>query len=163
MKKINFKSLAFHLLVPLMLFFIISMLMPDYNDYYEGLVKPAPEIPRIAMIAVWSMMYLLTGFGAFTLDQSDDEPRRDHKAKAFKSYFWMLLVNLFWFPVVFGLRTFWLGLAWSLGLIILAYVVYRKVSGVKKVSGYFFLPYLIWLLYLVYFTFGIWALNSGVF
>lgn len=163
MKKINFKSLAFHLLVPLMLFFIISMLMPDYDDYYVGLIKPVPELPRIALIAVWGLMYLLIGLGAYTLERTEDGESDNAKAGAFRSYFWMLLINLFWFPVVFGLRLFILGWIWTLGLVLLAYISYRKANKVNKNSGYLFLPYLVWLLYLLYFTFGLWALNSGLF
>ncbi|MGB4015340.1 MAG: TspO/MBR family protein [Bacilli bacterium] len=160
MNRINFKSLAFHLLVPLMLFFIIMMLMPDFRDYYDGLSKPAPPLPRIVLIAIWSFMYLLTGLAAYFAEQSvtGSEPA---KSGVFKYYFWQLLLNLFWFPVTFGLRWLLAGLLWTLALLVLAYATYRRLSGVNKTSGYLFIPYLLWLLFLAYYTFGLWAINSG--
>lgn len=161
MNRINFKSLAFHLLVPLMLFFIIMMLMPDFRDYYQGLSKPAPAFPRIVLIAVWSSMFLLTGLSAYLAEQGTarSEPAQ---SGLFKFYFWQLLLNLFWFPVTFGFRWLFAGFLWTLALLVLAYASYRRFASVNKVSGYLFLPYLVWLLFMTYYTFGLWAINSGV-
>src|SRR5690554_6613065 len=149
MNRINFKSLAFHLLVPLMLFFIITMLMPDYRDYYQGLVKPAPALPKVALIAIWSLMYLLMDLSAYYAEQSIAGSEAV-KSNVFKYYFWQLLVNLFWFPVVFGLRWLLIGFLWTLVLLILSYSTYRRMAKINRISGYLFVPYLIWILFLAY-------------
>ncbi|MGB4537350.1 MAG: tryptophan-rich sensory protein, partial [Bacilli bacterium] len=60
------------------------------------------------------------------------------------------------------LRWLLAGLLWTLALLVLAYATYRRLSGVNKTSGYLFIPYLLWLLFLAYYTFGLWAINSGV-
>ena len=161
MNRINFKSMAFHLLVPLMLFFIIMMLMPDYRDYYRGLVKPAPVMPQVAFIAIWSFMYLLIGLSAYFAEQGIAGSEMT-KSDVFKYYFWQLLVNLFWFPVTFGLKWLLIGFLWTLVLLVLAYATYRRLAKVNKISGYLFIPYLLWILFLAYYTFGLWGLNSGL-
>jgi len=138
------------------------MLMPDYRDYYQGLVKPAPALPKVALIAIWSLMYLLMGLSAYYAEQSIAGSEAV-KSNVFKYYFWQLLVNLFWFPVVFGLRWLLIGFLWTLVLLILSYSTYRRMAKINRISGYLFVPYLIWILFLAYYTFGLWALNSGVF
>jgi len=159
MRRINFKSLAFHLLVPLMLFFIINMLMPDYKDYYEGLVKPAPSLPYMAFVAVWSLMYLLLGVGAYLAEQSNLED----KGNCFKCYFWMFLLSLFWLVLTFGLKWPFAGLLLTIVLLIMSYITYRKFHKINSISGKLFIPYLLWLLFLTYYTFGLWVLNSSSF
>ena len=82
MRKINFKSLLFHLFVPLMLSFIISMLIGDYSSYYNSIVKPV-TVPSIVFPIVWTILYLLMGVSAYIVDNSDN-PNSD---KAMKFYY----------------------------------------------------------------------------
>ncbi|MDD4388927.1 MAG: tryptophan-rich sensory protein, partial [Bacilli bacterium] len=120
-----------------------------------------PPMPQVAFIAVWSLMYLLIGLSAYLAELSIIGSEMT-KSDVFKYYFWQLLVNLFWFPVTFGLRWLLVGFLWTLVLLVLAYATYRRLAKVNKISGYLFIPYLIWILFLAYYTFGLWGLNSGV-
>jgi len=164
MTNINFKSLAFHVLVPLMLSFIIAMLVPDYSTYYKGLILPFPELPRVIFPIVWSFLYLLMGIAAYLVDNTETnvqgkEVTNLEKKEAFKYYYAQLLVNLFWTPIFFGMRGLFVGVLWTVLLLVLVYITYRKFSRINKLSGYMFIPYVLWVLFATYYTIAIWMLN----
>ncbi len=70
-KKVNLRSLLFHVLIPIMFAFIISMLVGDYSDYYNSINKPL-NVKEIVFPIVWSILYLLMGISAYLVDNSTD-------------------------------------------------------------------------------------------
>lgn len=163
LKRVEFKSLAFHILVPIMLSFIVAMIVPDYEIYYNSLLKPIPHLPQIAFPMVWSLLFLLMGIAAYLVEQTPSVEERivtdEEKKVAFNYYFMQLLVNLLWTPIFFGLRWTFIGLLWTILLLILVFITYRKFVKINHISGYLFIPYLLWVIFATYYTFGIWLLN----
>ena len=154
MRKINFKSLLFHLFVPLMLSFIISMLIGDYSSYYNSIVKPV-TVPSIVFPIAWTILYLLMGVSAYIVDNSDD-PNSD---KAMRFYYIQLVLNLLWTPVffLFQLR----GISVILTVLLLLFVILTAYNFCKinKISGLLFIPYILWTVFALYLTTGIYFLN----
>ena len=72
MKKFNLQSLLYYTLIPLMLAFTISMLIPSYKDIYGSLNKGI-NVPPVVFVVVWSLLYILMGISAYIVDNSGEE------------------------------------------------------------------------------------------
>ena len=151
LRKINFKSLLFYSLIPLMLGFIVAMIIPDYRDFYSSLNKPF-NLPAIVFPIVWSILYVVMGIAAYFVDEEGDD-------KAIRLYYIQLSVNLLWTPVFFGLKSLLWGMIVALFLAILVILTAIKFYQSRKLSGYLMIPYVIWSLFALYLTISIYALN----
>lgn len=151
LRKINFKSLLFYSLIPLMLGFIVAMIIPDYKDFYSSLNKPF-NLPEIVFPIVWSILYVVMGIAAYFVDEEGDD-------KAIRLYYIQLFVNLLWTPVFFGLKSLLWGMIVALLLAILVILTAIKFYKSRKLSGYLMIPYVIWSLFALYLTISIYALN----
>ena len=151
LRKINFNSLLFYSLIPLMLGFIVAMIIPDYRDFYSSLNKPF-NLPAIVFPIVWSILYVVMGIAAYFVDEEGDD-------KAIRLYYIQLFVNLLWTPVFFGLKSLLWGMIVALFLAILVILTAIKFYQSRKLSGYLMIPYVIWSLFALYLTISIYALN----
>ena len=70
--KFNIKSFLFHILVPLMLSFTITMLLPDYSEYLQSIKQPL-VLPSIVFMIVWPILYILMGVSAYFIDNSNNK------------------------------------------------------------------------------------------
>lgn len=149
MKKINFKSLAFFTLVPLMLSFVISMLIPDYKEFYNNLEKPL-DVPMIVFPIVWSILYILLGIAGYIVDS---------KGGSLKLYTLLIIMILAW-PVVFfyfhlnGISAILTGLTLILGILVA--INFYKVS---QASGLLIIPFILWVAFATYLSSGIYFMN----
>ncbi|HEY8396002.1 MAG TPA: TspO/MBR family protein [Bacilli bacterium] len=152
------KSLAFHILVPIMLSFIIWMLIPDYTVFYKSLNKPAPQLPQEAFVIAWCAIYFLMGIAATCVEFSEFDSV--YKTKAFNLYYLQLLVNLLWMPVLFGFKNLFVAVVWTLLLLIMVALNFRKFLKINSKCGYLLIPYLLWVLFLTYYTTALYFLNK---
>jgi len=152
------KSLAFHILVPIMLSFIIWMLIPDYTVFYNGLAKPAPQLPEEAFVIAWCAIYFLMGIAATVAEFSEVD--QVYKQKAFNLYYLKLLVNLLWMPVMFGFRNLFVAAVWSVLLFVLTALVFWKFLKLNRKCGLLLLPYLLWTVFLIYYSVALWIMNK---
>lgn len=157
MKKINFKSLLFHLLVPIMLSFIISMLIGDYSEYYNSLVKPI-NVKGIVFPIVWSILYLLMGISAYIVDNSENQ----NSDKAMRYYYIQLVLNLLWTPIFFYFKLRGGSVILTVMLLVAVLVTAFSFYKINKVSGLLFIPYLLWTIFALYLTTGIYFLNLNI-
>lgn len=151
--KINLKSLLFHTLVPIMLSFTITMLMPNYQGYLESLNKPL-EIPSIVFSIVWPVLYILMGISAYIIDNKKDTPSRPMKI-----YYIQLFINLVYPIVFFYFHNLTLGALFTLSLLVLNIILIHDFYKINKLSGYLLIPYILWLLVANYLQVGIYFMN----
>ena len=152
------KSLSFHILVPIMLSFIIWMLIPDYTVFYEGLKKPAPQLPQEAFVIGWCLIYFLMGIAATCVELADCN--LEYKQKSFNLYYLQLLVNLLWMPMFFGFQNLFVAMLWTVLLLIMVALTFRKFLKVKPKCGYLLIVYLLWVLFLTYYMIAIYIMNK---
>ena len=152
MKKLNLNlDLAFNLLFPLFVSFVISMTLPNFSTYYNSLITLV-RVPAIIFPIVWSVLYILMGIIGYKLSQNNDE-------KGEKLYYSQLLVNFLWTPVFFGLKS---PIGALILIIILLCLVIWLFFYVKKRYGnfaYILLSYIIWLLFATFLNLSIVILN----
>ena len=124
--------------------------------YGEMIIKPPLAPPAIIFPIVWSILYVLMGFGAaliYMLEESSMQSR------GLNLYITQLAVNFFW-PFLFfnaqafGFAFFWLILLWI--LVLLMIIAFRKED---RLAALLQIPYLIWLTFAVYLNLAVWIIN----
>ncbi len=152
MKKLNLNlDLAFNLLFPLFISFVISMTLPNFTTYYNSLVTLV-RVPPIIFPIVWTILYIMMGFVGYKLSQNNDE-------KGEKLYYAQLLINFLWTPVFFGLKSPVFGLILIALLLVLVIWLFFYVKSKYGNFAYILLPYIIWLLFATFLNFSIAILN----
>lgn len=134
------------------------MLIPDYTVFYDGLVKPIPQLPQEAFVIGWSLIYFVMGLAATCVELADFD--QNYKQKAFNLYYLQLLVNLLWMPMFFGFRNLFVAMTWTLLLLIMVCLTFRKFLKIKPKCGYMLIIYLLWGLFLSYYMIAIYFLNK---
>lgn len=153
--KINIKSLLFHVLVPLMLSFTITMLLPDYKSYLDSLKKPL-ELPSIVFQIVWPVLYVLIGISAYIIDNKDSV----NSSKNMKLYYILLLINLTYPVVFFYLHDLVISSIMIVALLVLGVIITYRFYKENKLSGILFIPYTLWIVLATYIHLGVYYLNT---
>ena len=132
MKKINYRTLAIYIAIPLVLGTIVGLITSKQSSNYDGFV------PGWIFPIVWTVLYILMGISSYLVSDNRE---------LIKIYYLNLAVNLLW-PLIFfslGLKT--LAFFWILILIlIVGYMIY-KFYNKNKLSAYLLIPYLLWLIF----------------
>lgn len=155
--KINLKSLLFNTLVPIMISFIIAMLIPSYQSYYESLNVPL-RLPPIAFIIAWLIIYILIGLGAYLIENNQKLNEKE-TSKVLRLYYLNLLINFSYTIVAFWIRSITLATVITFVLLHLTILVTYKFYKINKVSGLLFIPYILWMILANYIQLGIYFLN----
>lgn len=132
MKKINYRTLAIYIAIPLFFGTIVGLITSKQSSNYGG------PVPGWIFPVVWTILYILMGISSYLI--------RDNK-DLLKIYYLNLAVNLLW-PIIFfsfGLKT--LAFFWILLLIlIVGYMMYRFYNY-NRLSAYLLIPYILWLVF----------------
>lgn len=137
MKKKDISGKLFHILMPILLGMVESIVFKDYLSFIETL-KRSIEVPTIVFPIVWSMLYLLIGVW---YDFFED----DCIVKDKMIYYILLIVNLLFVPILFYFEKITLALIVVIVLIIGTIYLFIKSKEMGK-YGYLLLPYIIWLM-----------------
>ena len=120
------------------------------------LVKPMLAPPAWLFPVVWSVLYVLMGIGAARISLSAPSKERSQGLNLFVA---QLIVNFFWSLIFFNAQAFGLGFAWLLllwGLVLAMILSFHKTD---KPAAYLQIPYLLWLTFAAWLSYGIWQLN----
>ena len=124
--------------------------------YSGSIQKPPLSPPAIVFPIVWTILYALMGISAAMVATSDNRKEGDNSLNLFVA---QLVVNFFWSlfffnAQAFGFAAIWLVLLWV--LVLLMILSFRKVD---KLAAWLQVPYLIWLTFAAYLSFGVYLLN----
>ena len=157
MKKANFKTYAFWVLLSESVGALSGWLSRNGMKAYESIVVQPPLSPPSWLFpVVWTILYALMGIGAARVYAASKSPER---SKGLNLFIAQLIVNFFWSLIffnakVYGFALLWLVLLW--GLVLWMIVEFR---GVDKIAGNLQIPYLLWLTFVAYLNLGVWYLN----
>ena len=142
----------FYLFFPLIGGSIIGLISSKFMDY-NSLVKPPLSPPGLAFPIVWTILYLLLGLSFYLYKQKKNNTLLNI------IYYIGLFVNYFWTVFFFILKWRLFTCLWT--IILLALVIYLILLFFKenKISSYLNIPYLLWVLFATYLTFGTYFLN----
>ncbi|NUY80684.1 tryptophan-rich sensory protein [Flavobacterium sp. MAH-1] len=128
------------------------------DTWFPLLEKPSFNPPNWLFLPVWSTLYVLMGVAAglvwARIDFDKDEVRN-----ALKFFFIQLGLNAAWSLVFFGLKNPLLALIEIVLLWLMIYETWFKFKKLNKISGFLFVPYLLWVSFATILNASIWYLN----
>jgi len=153
------KQLLQSILMPVLLGFFVFLVIPDIGQRYGTLVRPPLSPPGWLFMVVWPILYILMGVAAFLVKTDPVAPRGEVRP-AIRLYRWQLALNLLWTPIFFLWH--WYGIAviellLLLGVLILTVLRFFRI---RPAAGWLLMPYLLWSLFALYLTVGVWLLNK---
>ncbi len=130
--------------------------VPNIPTWYAGLEKPPLLPPNEIFGPVWSILYLLIGVALFLVWISKETKTF---TKAYLPFYVQLTLNAVWSIAFFGLHLPWVGcviIIALIGAILRTLMVFKHYS---RIAAWLFVPYLLWVLFATYLTFGVALLN----
>lgn len=151
---------VFSILVAIVICLLVGWLSSLMNvspieSWYPSLEKSSFTPPDYVFPIVWGALYILIGISAGLLYNVHDISRRPLMVL----FALQLLFNLSWTFFFFKMQSPILGFVNLLILIILGIAYFIGTMLVKRSSGLFFFPYLLWILFATYLNFYILIYN----
>lgn len=127
-------------------------------DIYSEIKMPPLSPPSIVFPIVWGILFVLMGISAAII-YTNDTASMPQKKSALYTYALSLFFNFFWSIIFFNMRAFLFAFIWILILLFLIIRTIIKYFSISPLAAYLQIPYLIWVAFASYLTFGVWWLN----
>ncbi len=141
------KKLIKNIALPVILGSIIGLIISPFMNY-QDLNKPPLSPPGITFPVVWTILYIIMGYSFYKQNEQNKH-----------IYYTQLIVNLLWSIFFFVFKWYLFSSLWIVLLIILVIIMIKKFYEENKISGLLNIPYLIWLIFAAYLSFGVYFLN----
>ena len=141
------KNLIKNILIPVIMGGIIGLIINPFMNY-QDLNKPPLSPPGITFPIVWTILYIIMGYSFYKQDEQNKT-----------IYYSQLVVNGLWSIFFFVFKWYLFSFIWIILLIILVIIMIKEFYKVNKLSGLINIPYLIWLIFAAYLSFGVYLLN----
>lgn len=141
------QKLIKNILIPVIMGGIIGLIINPFMNY-QDLNKPPLSPPGIIFPIVWTILYIIMGYSFY---------KQDEQNKAI--YYTQLIVNGLWSIFFFVFKWYLFSFIWIILLIILVIIMIKEFYKLNKLSGLINIPYLIWLVFATYLSFGVYILN----
>ena len=124
--------------------------------FSETVVQPPLSPPAWLFPVVWSILYVLMGISATRISLAPDSPQ---KKQGLNLFIIQLVLNFFWSLIFFNLQAYGLAFLWLVALWITVFLMILSFRKADPVAALLQIPYLIWLTFAAYLSFGVWYLN----
>ena len=155
--KASWKSYVFWILLAEAVGALSGWLSREGSEVFsQTVIQPPLSPPAILFPIVWTLLYALMGIGAAQVSLTPSSPER---SRSLNLVVIQLVVNFFWSLIFFNAQAYgfaflWLLLLWV--LVLLMILAFRKVDPLAALLQ---IPYLLWLTFAAYLSFGVWYLN----
>lgn len=141
------KKLIKNIALPVILGSIIGLIISPFMNY-QDLNKPPLSPLGITFPVVWTILYIIMGYSFYKQNEQNKT-----------IYYTQLIVNGLWSIIFFVFKWYLLATIWIIILIILVIIMIKNFYKENKLSGLINIPYLLWLLFALYLSFGVYLLN----
>jgi tryptophan-rich sensory protein len=124
--------------------------------FSETVIQPPLSPPAWLFPVVWSILYVLMGISATRISLAPDSPQ---KKQGLNLFIIQLVLNFFWSLIFFNLQAYGLAFVWLIALWITVFLMILSFRKADPVAAWLQIPYLIWLTFAAYLSFGVWYLN----
>ena len=152
MKK-SLKTKIIYILIALAIGGLSALLTKDSMNIFDTVNKPPLAPPPVVFPIVWSILYILMGYGAARVQLENPD------SDALTVYWINLIINFFWSIIFFNMKNFGFAFLWLVLLFTVVLVMTVKFYRVDKLSGLLQIPYLIWLVIAGYLNLYIYLAN----
>lgn len=133
----------------------ISTLLSGGAKVNPSLEAPPLIPPEWVFPVVWIILYLLMGYSAYLIFKS----RNGGRIIALAVYAAQLAANFLWSILFFRFEFLFAALIDAVVLWALAIVMVWLFADIDKKAALLQIPYVLWLTFAAYLSFGFWALN----
>ena len=141
------KKLIKNIALPVILGSIIGLIISPFMNY-QDLNKPPLSPPGITFPIVWTILYIIMGYSFYKQNEQNKH-----------IYYTQLIVNLLWSIFFFVFKWYLFSSLWIILLIILVIIMIKNFYEENEISVLLNIPYLIWLIFAAYLSFGVYFLN----
>lgn len=141
------KKLIKNILIPVIIGGIVGLIISPFMNY-NNLNKPSLSPPGIVFPIVWTILYIIMGYSFYKQNEQNKT-----------IYYTQLIVNGLWSIIFFIFKWYLISTIWIILLIILVTIMIYKFYNKNKITGLINIPYLIWLFFALYLSFGVYLLN----
>jgi benzodiazapine receptor len=129
------------------------------DTWYPTLVKPPYNPPNWIFPTVWGILYAIMGVaGGLVWGRIDFDNERVKNGLKFFAI--QLILNVLWSFLFFGLKNPLLALVEIIVLWLMIYETWMVFARIDRISGYLFIPYLLWVAFAAVLNANIWWLNK---
>lgn len=139
-------------------YFIGMITKPSLMNWYPLIIKPSFAPADWMFEPAWNMLYIMMGIAAGLVWNRIDFEKEAVK-KALQFFAIQLALNTLWSYLFFGLKNPMLAGLEIILLWLMIYETYVQFAKINKISGYLFVPYLLWVSFEVILNGCIWWLN----
>ena len=154
---VKWKKLLLAMAIPLTVGALAALLTMGSMESYQALYQPPFSPPGWVFPVVWTILYILMGWGSYRIWVADTSEEK--KRNALILYGAQLVFNFFWSLLFFRWELRLTAFFWLLGLWVLVYATIRLFYRVEDMAGDLLLPYLLWTTYAAYLNMGTFLLN----
>lgn len=158
MKQSTRRTYVFWILLSEAIGLISGILSRAGTVSFRTTVQQPPLSPPAALFPiVWTILYALMGISAARISLT---PPSTIRSRSLNIFIIQLVVNFFWSLIFFNVKAYgfsflWLLLLW--GLVFGMILLFRRIDSVAAALQ---IPYLLWLTFAAYLSYGVWKLNS---
>ena len=150
MKQVKWRPLLTSVLLAHLVGQIAHLLAGNMAAAYAGMMRPPLAPPGFLFGPVWLILYTLMGIAVYRVWASDATDRR----KAVRLYAAKLLLNGLWPMLFFRMGALWAAAVVMAALALLIFQTTRRFAAADRLAGRLMLPYLLWVVYMVYLNVG---------
>ena len=125
--------------------------------YESAVVKPPFTPPGWVFPVVWGVLFALMGIGAARVYLT---AASDARSRALLLFFLQLAMNFMWSIFFFNGQQYFFSFLWILGLWGMILLMMTAFYPPDRWAAVMQSPYLLWVTYAAYLTFGVWRLNG---
>lgn len=137
--KNNIFKLAFNILIPLLLSFLVFLATKNDISYLETLNRKI-VLPNMVYPIVWSILYVLMGIWIYFYEKNHPDDK-----KTIVVYWLSVFVNLMFSFILFSFHQILLAFFDVIVLLIMIGYLFIKNLLQKEKYAYLLLPYIVWL------------------
>ena len=137
--KNNIFKLAFNILIPLLLSFLVFLATKNDISYLETLNRKI-VLPNMVYPIVWSVLYVLMGIWIYFYEKNHPDDK-----KTIVVYWISVFVNLIFSFILFSFHQILLAFFDVIVLLIMIGYLFIKNLLQKEKYAYLLLPYIVWL------------------
>jgi len=157
MKKFNWKPYVFWIALAEGVGALAGWLTREGVELYtQTVTQPPLSPPPFVFPIVWAILYALMGVGAARVYLT---PASNARSRGLLLFLIQLAFNCLWSIVFFNLQAYAFAFFWLIALWLLILWMTVSFYRVDKTAALLQIPYLLWVAFAGYLTFGVWVLN----
>ena len=152
-KAINLKKMFFSVLIVGIIGAISIIIASGAMGMWSEIILPDLALPLNALVIMWFAVFAMMGVALYFAKSSKNGDK-------IGGWFWLQLIFVCLWPIwFFNLRVFGFASIWLLILVAFIGITIKKFAHASKGAGVLLIPYLLFVIYMLYLNYGILMLN----